>query len=601
MPRTFLMIITTPAAPFKPLSQSIPCKIKRPFTPYRPTVHIYKHLLFPTERREPLNSINHPDMTDASASDPVNRSSDLRSPLLEPEKYPEPKSGHEKLCIDDILQRYCGEFGPWQLRHFVLTSLAWAVEAFHTMVMIFADREPGWTCTSSLGCDVAAASVCGLKPGSWEWNGGLGSSTVAEWGLVCGQKYRVGLAQAVFFGGCMIGAGIFGHLSDSFLGRKGSLRVVCILNAVFGCLTAFSPDYWTYVLLRLLTGFSTGGVGLCAFVLATEPVGPSKRGYAGMSTFYFFSTGIALLSGIAYIFRSWRALYIASSIPSFLFLVTVLPFISESPRWYLVRGKLTEAMTLLHSIAKYNGKHLPDGVFLALDEEANNSSNYEQTCKQQLETNKAISGSLVDVVRSPVTRIRLFLAVTINFLCSVVYYGLSLNVVNLETNLYLNVFLNAVAEMPAFTITAVLLDKFGRKPLAIGTLWFSGFFCLLGSLMRSVGIWKVLRMVCGILGIFGMAGTYNLLFIYTTELFPTVVRNAALGCATQAAQMGAILAPFVVVLGGGLPFVVFGVCGIVGGMLAFYVPETLNKPMYDTMAGIEDGESADRSSTVSSC
>lgn len=359
-------------------------------------------------------------------------------------------------------------------------------------------------------------------------------------------------------------------------------------------MTAFSPDYWTYVLLRVLTGFSTGGVGLCAFVLATEPVGPTKRGVAGMSTFYFFSTGIALLSGIAYIFRSWRTLYIASSIPSLLFLVIVLPFISESPRWYLVRGKVKEAMTLMHNIAKTNGKHLPDGVVLALDEETNKDSNYEQPCKEQLEIKEAISGSLIDVVRSPITRTRLVLAVAINFLCSVVYYGLSLNVVNLETNLYLNVLLNAVAEMPAFTITAVLLDKFGRKPLAIGTLWFSGFFCFLGSLMTSVGIWKIVRMACGILGIFGMAGTYNLLFIYTAELFPTVVRNAALGCATQAAQMGAILAPFVVVLGGGLPFVVFGVCGTLGGILAFYLPETLHKPLYDTMGGMEDGESACR-------
>lgn len=527
-----------------------------------------------------------------SASDAGDQIPDHLSPLLEAGRQSEPKSEAAKICIDDMLQRYCGEFGPWQVKHFVLTNLAWALEAFHTMVMIFADHEPAWRCTAGSGCDATASSICGLDPGSWEWVGGLGSSTVAEWGLVCGEKYKVGLVQAAFFGGCMIGAGIFGHLSDSFLGRKGSLIVVCILNTVFGCLTAFSPDYWTYVCLRLLTGLSTGGVGLCGFVLATEPVGPTKRGAAGMSTFYFFSTGIGLLSGVAYIFGSWRTLYIASSIPSLIYLVIVLPFISESPRWYLVRGKVKEAMKLMHSIATSNGKHLPDGVVLALDEEANGTSEYEPNSKQQLETKQAASGSLVDVVRSPITRTRLFLAVAINFLCSVVYYGLSLNVVNLETNLYVNVLLNAVAEMPAFTITAVLLDKFGRKPLAIGTLWFSGVFCFLGSMVKSVGVWKIVRMVCGVLGIFGMAGTYNLLFIYTAELFPTVVRNAALGSATQAAQMGAILAPFVVVLGGGFPFAVFGFCGTAGGILAFYLPETLHKPLYDTMAGMEDGEGA---------
>ncbi|KAM1057349.1 organic cation/carnitine transporter 4-like [Malus sylvestris] len=546
-----------------------------------------------------------PTRSSSSSSDSGgDQSPELRSPLLSNANKPAGEPESEKLCIDDMLQKYCGEFGPYQMKHFVLTSLAWALEAFHTMVMIFADREPAWRCldgASGSGCDARARTVCGLEPGSWEWIGGLGSSTVAEWGLVCEEKYKVGLAQALFFGGCMIGAGIFGHLSDSFLGRKGSLTVVCIVNTIFGCLTAFSPNYWTYVLFRLLTGFSTGGVGLCAFVLATEPVGPTKRGAAGMSTFYFFSIGIAILSCVAYIFPQWRELYIVSSIPSLLFLIVVLPFVSESPRWYLIRGRISEAMKLMRVIANSNKNYLPEGVVLTLDEEASNDNSTtitnedDQTYKELLESKEAISGSLIDVMKSPVTRIRLFLAVAINFLCSVVYYGLSLNVVNLETNLYINVLLNAVAEMPAFTITAILLDKYGRKPLAIGTLWFSGVFCFLGSLVGNVGVWKVVRMVCGILGIFGMAGTYNLLFIYTTELFPTVVRNAALGCATQAAQMGAILAPFVVVLGGGLPFAVFAMCGVVGGMFAFYLPETLNKPLYDTMTGMEDGEGVFRS------
>eukprot|EP00494_Astrolonche_serrata_P001744 UN01750 len=101
---------------------------------------------------------------------------------------------------------------------------------------------------------------------------------------------------------------------------------------------------------------------------------------------------------------------------------------------------------------------------------------------------------------------------------------------------------------------------------------------------------RVVRMVCGVVGIFGMAATYNLLFIYTAELFPTVVRNAALGCTSQASQMGAILAPMVVVLGERVPFAVFGVSGIIGGLLVFYLPETMNKPLYDTMAGLEEGE-----------
>ncbi|XP_058779937.1 organic cation/carnitine transporter 4-like [Vicia villosa] len=505
-------------------------------------------------------------------------SDDLLSPILSP------PSKNEKICIDNMLQKYCGEFGKWQMKHFILTSLAWALQAFHSMVMIFTDREPDWKCVSGTECS-AGGSVCSMSPESWEWIGGKTASTVSEWNLICGDKFKVGLVQAVFFVGCTIGAGVFGHLSDSYLGRKRSLTVVCALSAIFGCLTTLSPNYWIYVLLRLLTGFSSGAVGLCAFVLATEPVGPSKRGTAGLCTFYFFSGGIAILSGIAYIFQTWRTLYMVTSIPSILYIVLVLPFISESPRWYLVRGRIKEATTLMATIASFNGNHLPEGVVLALDEEVLNAKNETN----DLDSVDAQAGSIIDVIRHPATRIRLILAVALNFLSSVVWYGLSLNVRNLETNLYMNVFLNAVSELPAFMLMAVLSVRFGRKPLTIGTMWFSGFFCFMGSLMSNVGVWKVIKMVCGVLGIFGIAGTYNLLFIYTTELFPTVVRNTALGSTAQAVQMGAIVVPFVVVLGGWLPFGVFAGCGILGGIIAFYLPETLNMPLYDTFKGLEAG------------
>ncbi|KAK8942110.1 Organic cation/carnitine transporter 4 [Platanthera guangdongensis] len=509
--------------------------------------------------------------------------SDIRAGLLSSSIHPPPA---QRMGIDDLLRLHAGEFGRWQLRHFVLTCTAWALEAFHTMVMIFADRQPAWRCLSDGDCP---PEPCGIPSSAWEWVEGTAASTVSEWGLICGQRYKVGLAQSAFFAGCMLGAGLFGHLSDSFLGRKGSLAVVCILNAISGVLTSLSPSYWLYVALRLLNGFGTGGVGLCAFVLATEPIGPSKRGVAGMSTFYFFSGGIAILSGIAYCFPTWRSLYVVTSLPSLLFVLLILPFVSESPRWYLIRRRTDDAMNIMRDIARCNGRALPRGISLKLDDEVEGEE--ETGNKQALDCSReAESGSIIDVVRSPATRMRLILMLGINFVCAVVYYGISLNVVNLKTNLYLNVVLNSVSEMPAFFITAVLLDRLGRKPMGVGTMALSGVSCSIGFMVGGDGAMRTVRMVCGVVGIFGMAAMYNLLFIYTAELFPTVVRNAALGSVTQASQLGAILAPLVVVAGDRVPFAVFGACGIAGALLTYYLPETMNRPLYDTMTGLENAE-----------
>lgn len=84
--------------------------------------------------------------------------------------------------------------GPWR------RSTPWS--------WYFADREPDFRCLGS-GCDPRAKSVCRFEPGSWEWVGGLESSTVAQLGLVSGQKFKVGFVQAVFFGGCTIGESFY--------------------------------------------------------------------------------------------------------------------------------------------------------------------------------------------------------------------------------------------------------------------------------------------------------------------------------------------------------------------------------------------------------
>lgn len=132
---------------------------------------------------------------------------DLRSPLI-PSIGVDGYLKQKKVTMDQMLEKYCGDFGWWQFSHFVLTSFAWALEGIHTMVMIFADREPAWRCLPNRLCDSTAKSVCGLEPGSWEWTGGAASSTVSEFGLICGQKYKVGLVQSLFFAACMIGTSV---------------------------------------------------------------------------------------------------------------------------------------------------------------------------------------------------------------------------------------------------------------------------------------------------------------------------------------------------------------------------------------------------------
>lgn len=508
----------------------------------------------------------------------------------------------KNISIDEMLQTLTGEFGRWQLKHFVLSSLAWTLVAFHTMVIVFADHQPSWHCNQQKvahdsSCN-PTGSICSMDRAAWDWDGSHEFSTVTEWGLFCGEKYKVGLAHSVFFLGALFGAGLFGRLSDSSLGRKGVLSLVCFGSATLGLLTAMSPNFWVYLTLRLLTGITNGGVGLSSFVLATEPIGPSRRGPIGMSALCFFSFGVAMLSGVAYFANTWRLLYVVTSIPSAFYCLLVVPFLWESPRWYLVKGKLEAAMEVMRSIAATNGKSIPAGVSLALDGDESDAT----------ETSES-SGSLVDVFKSPVTRGRMIAMTLIWLACAMVYYGLSLNMGNLGTNLYLSVFLNGIAEIPGYALTGTMLNKFGRRTMLISLMLLSGVSCVLGGLTSALiyipgpaagkmeSILNGVRLACSLAGIFCAAAMDNLLYVYTCELFPTVVRNAALGLASQAGQMGAIIAPLVLTMATvnpSLPFAIIAASGVVGGVLAFKLPETLNRPLAETMAAFKNGDSASR-------
>ena len=227
-------------------------------------------------------------------------------------------------------------------------------------------------------------------------------------------------------------------------------------------------------------------------------------------------------------------------------------------------------MQVMKEIARANGRDLPNEVSLTLDGKGLDSE----------------SGTLIDVVRSRLTRLRFLLSVLMAFSCAIIYYGLTLNVVNLKISIYASVFLNAVAEMPALLLSAMLLGRVGRRPLGVGTMWLSGVSSLIAALAER----RIIRLAGGVMGIFCMAAAYNLLFIYTAELFPTTVRNAALGGASQASHLGSILAPLVVVLGEKVPFAVFAASGALGGVVALFLPETMDKPLYDTLAGMEKAE-----------
>lgn len=50
-------------------------------------------------------------------------------------------------------------------------------------------------------------------------------------------------------------------------------------------------------------------------------------------------------------------------------------------------------------------------------------------------------------------------------------------------------------------------------------------------------------------GKFGITAAFSMVYVYTAELYPTVVRNMGVGVSSMASRLGSILSPYFVYLG----------------------------------------------------
>jgi MFS family permease len=128
-----------------------------------------------------------------------------------------------------------------------------------------------------------------------------------QWHLICGDAYKVSVVQSVFMFGVLIGAFLFGFLSDKY-GRFWTLTYAVVGLTIMSFLSSFSYNLEIYFVLRFLTGFHCGGAILVSFVLMTELIGSSKRAMCGMLLQMSFAIGIVIFSILAYMIREWKTL-----------------------------------------------------------------------------------------------------------------------------------------------------------------------------------------------------------------------------------------------------------------------------------------------------
>ena len=552
----------------------------------------------------------------------------------------------EKTTFESLM-KLVGDKGRWQYRVFLFTWLEGILIGFHHLSSAFLGHVPVHHCSldgldfpshwtdiqkknysipltsdggysqcemfdisSKISSDYEVAmrlrSADKVACDSWTYSTDHGHTIVSEWDLVCDKTALLSTVQGSYMGGVFVGCLFWGWASDKF-GRRPSILISVVIQILASVIAAFSVNYVMFIFFRFIIAFSVSGVFECAFVLVMELVSPELRTPMGIMTQFPFGLGVCILPAIAYFFRNWVPLQLAISIPCLVLLVYFRE-IPESPRWLVQKKRFVEAKDILKKIAKANGNVLPD------DEEVvkmlENLDELSEDEGKAAEENKALTTS--EKLKEAFQEIEILFATpqlrkrTLNIFYSwlvvaMVYYGLSFNSKNIGGDMYVSMFISGLAECLACLAIIPALSKFGRVKIYSGGFIAGGACCLVVAVMTWVMgkdsmVW--LLVTIAMTGKFLVSGTFALSYLYTAELFPTPVRNVAVGGASTFARIGSASAPYIVdILGGisaGIPTIIFGVFSLSAGLFALMLPETLNKQLPETVADVENWNKSEK-------
>uniref|UniRef100_T1JCC2 Major facilitator superfamily (MFS) profile domain-containing protein n=1 Tax=Strigamia maritima TaxID=126957 RepID=T1JCC2_STRMM len=350
----------------------------------------------------------------------------------------------------------------------------------------------------------------------------------------------------------------------------------------------------------------------------TEIADPTMRCMFGIFFEIPFAVGYMTLSGVAYLIRDWRHLQLAISIPN-IFMITYIWLLPESPRWLISKGKFDQALKVLKKAAKLNGKTLlPDNEMLCMMKACKENYLNENYLQEEKSKHSQLENYGIGIYFSLFHRrgLRRILTIYFTFVVSMVYYGIAINVKNLDVNVYLINFFNGAVEIPAYIFVYFLIMSGGRRFGYCGTFLAGGFACLLILVVESkvfefllqlrhfclnfkidfhLGVWLVITL--SVVDKFCITATFAISYLFTAELFPTSVRNVALTSSSMCGRIGSILAPFIVDLvksdAFNVPMALFGGLSVAAGILALLLPETNNRNMVENWSKSDKTEVAD--------
>lgn len=358
------------------------------------------------------------------------------------------------------------------------------------------------------------------------------------------DEYQLGLLASIVGLGSIIGECLWGAVADR-IGRRPVFLITVIVVVVAGIASACAPGPFMLCGTRFFVGFGYGGNIAVDFALLSEFLATQARGkhLFWVSTFWPVGQLFTTLAAWALIpHYGWRIFMACCVIPSLLAAFS-RPWIPESPRWLLSRGRAQEATQVLRDIAATNGKRpdevgLPDGTQVTLSNEVSQLSGSSGD-EFYGDTSKLLSA---DLWRTTVG-VSIFVS-ALNF----AGYGITTFMPSfLEMKgipgrtIYATMTLNALSQFPGVFGVAALAPVYGRLTLIQTSLFCAAAALLAFAFARD----RVYVAMCTCFASMFLEGGWAMFHVYVPEAFPTELRASACGLLSATGSVFAMAAPFI--------------------------------------------------------
>ncbi|KAI1280445.1 Organic cation transporter protein [Halotydeus destructor] len=397
-------------------------------------------------------------------------------------------------------------------------------------------------------------------------------TAVSEWNLVCDLQWLPSLSTSVFMLGNIAGSLIYGVLSDKY-GRRHVLALGALAQCLSAILVSLSPNMYLFTAANFLVSANEIGQYITGYVLGIEFVGPKYRTWCSSGYQIAFALGQVLLVLLANYVRHWRHLEFCLAI---LFAsASLLRFlVPESPKWLESKGRTEEAYDFVLKSAKWNNIPLKKSAPF-------------QTLSPVFDPKAEKPETFVDIFKHNKLR-RWTLTLYVSWAVSgFIYYGLSFsaNSIGEGSSIYFTTAIMCITAVPFILLITVAMNRWGRKGSLIATFLATGTCCILAAMFDG---WP--RIFFAIMGRGCIAASYALIYIYSAEIYPTMVRSLAIGLCSMFSRLGGVIAPLTLTMkfaGQSTPMILCACAALVAGILAFDLPETQGKQLPDTMDDVD--------------